>query len=246
MASRDLDWTVVAPRTRLTPFGPVPVMMRYRITRLVFASLDETAVEAWLSQQDAAALFGTAGRPTAIEMYGDADEAETVQAGLAARYPKLQFKTWKEINRPLFLALRLEKIVMFATISLIIVVAALNLVSSLSMLILEKRPSVGVLRTLGATERNILSLFMQLGLLIGIGGTILGNILGIGLSWAANRFQLIPLPADIYFISYLPFRLDAADIIGVNVVAVLLSIIGTWYPAHVASRLDPIAAIREE
>jgi len=158
----------------------------------------------------------------------------------------VQVKTWKEINRPLFLALRLEKIVMFVTISLIIFVAALNLVSSLSMLIVEKRPSVGVLRTLGATDRTILSIFLQVGLFIGLTGTILGNIFGIGLTWAANRYQLVPLPRDIYFVSYLPFRLELLDIIGVNVVAIVLSVIATWYPARIASRLDPIAAIREE
>jgi len=237
---------VVAPRTRLTPFGPVPVMRRYRLSRIVVPEGEQDTADAWLLHDDASSLFGTGGRPTAIEMYGDASRAEEVQAALAQKFPRLQFKTWKEINRPLFLALRLEKIVMFATISLIIFVAALNLVSSLSMLILEKRPSIGVLRTLGATEGSILSLFMQLGLLIGITGTILGNLFGLGLSWAANTYHLIPLPPDIYFISYLPFTLDVEDIVGVNVVAVLLSVIATWYPARVASRLDPILAIKEE
>ena len=103
-----------------------------------------------------------------------------------------------------------------------------------------------MLRTLGATEKNIRSLFMQLGLLIGLSGALLGNILGIGLSWAANRWHLVPLPAEIYFISYLPFTLDVEDIVGVNVVAVFLSVAATWYPARIASRLDPIAAIKEE
>jgi len=238
--------TVIAPRMRLTPFGPVPVMRRFRVSRIVVPADEDEATDAWLTLDDASGLFGTRGEPTAIEMYGDAAAAENIQASLAAAFPKLQFKTWKEINRPLFLALRLEKIVMFATISLIIFVAALNLVSSLSMLILEKRPSVGVLRTLGSTEGNIRSLFMQLGLLIGLTGTLLGNVLGLGLSWAANRWHLIPLPADIYLISYLPFTLDVEDIVGVNLVAVLLSIVATWYPARVASRLDPIAAIKEE
>jgi lipoprotein-releasing system permease protein len=238
--------TVIAPRTRLTPFGPVPVMKRYRIERLALSNDHDETTDAWLSAGEASSLFGTNGRPTAIEMYGLSTRAGEIQAALSSRFPRLQFKTWKEINRPLFLALRLEKIVMFATISLIIFVAALNLVSSLSMLILEKRPSVGVLRTLGATERNIRSLFMQLGLLIGLTGALLGNILGIGLSWAANRWHLVPLPAEIYFISYLPFTLDVEDIVGVNVVAVFLSVAATWYPARIASKLDPIAAIKEE
>jgi lipoprotein-releasing system permease protein len=238
--------TVIAPRMRLTPFGPVPVMRRYRIARIVMPGGEEDPSDAWLAHDDASSLFGTGGRPTAIEMYGDPARAEEAQAALAAQFPKLQFKTWKEINRPLFLALRLEKVVMFATISLIIFVAALNLVSSLSMLILEKRPSVGVLRTLGATEKNILSLFMQLGLLIGLTGTLLGNLFGIGLSWAANKWHLIPLPSDIYFTSYLPFVLDVEDVVGVNVVAVILSIVATWYPARIASRLDPITAIKED
>jgi lipoprotein-releasing system permease protein len=240
------DITVVAPRTRLTPFGPVPVMKRYRITRIVIVTGEENAADAWLSHEEATSLFGTSGLPTAIEMYGHAERAEEIQSALATQFPGAQFKTWKEINRPLFLALRLEKIVMFATISLIIFVAALNLVSSLSMLILEKRPSVGVLRTLGATEKNILSLFMQLGLLIGLTGTLLGNLFGLGLSWAANRWHLVPLPSEMYFISYLPFTLDVEDIVGVNLVAIFLSVVATWYPARIASRLDPIAAIKEE
>lgn len=238
--------TVVAPRTRLTPFGPVPVSRTYRVARIVLPGNEESPPDAWLPHEEATNLFGTHGLPTAIEMYGDPAKAEDAQFALTAQYPNAQFKTWKEINRPLFLALRLEKIVMFASISLIIFVAALNLVSSLSMLILEKRPSVGVLRTLGATEQTILSLFMQLGLLIGIVGTLAGNAIGLGFSWAANRWQLVPLPADLYFISYLPFTLDVQDVVGVNLVAVLLSAIATWYPARIASRLDPIAAIKEE
>jgi lipoprotein-releasing system permease protein len=238
--------TVVAPRTRLTPFGPVPVMRRFRISRIVVPFSDTESADAYLAAADAGALFGTNSNPTSIEMHGDATRAEEIQAQLAKRFPDVQVKTWKEINHPLFLALRLEKIVMFVTISLIIFVAALNLVSSLSMLIVEKRPAVGVLRTLGATDRTILSIFLQVGLLIGLSGTLLGNIFGIGLSWAANRYHLVPLPRDIYFVNYLPFTLEWTDIVGVNIVAVALSVIATWYPARIASRLDPIAAIREE
>lgn len=237
---------VIAPRTRLTPFGPAPVWRKYRIARLETSNADERSSEASVSPAEADKLFGTGGKPTSIEMYGQAERAEDIQTALAARFPAVQVKTWKEINRPLFLALRLEKIVMFATISLIIFVAALNLVSSLSMLILEKRPAVGVLRTLGATERTILVIFLAVGLLIGLAGTLIGNTLGLGVSWAANRYHLVPLPSDVYFVPYIPFTIEAGDVIAVNVIAVLLSIVATWYPARTASRLDPIVAIREE
>ncbi len=237
--------TVVAPRTRLTPFGPVPVWRKFRIVRFVATGSGETS-EAYLPLDDAEQLFGTDGKPTSIEMFGNAEKAEEIQSKLAAKFPTVQVKTWKEINRPLFLALRLEKIVMFVTISLIIFVAALNLVSSMAMLVLEKRPSVGVLRTLGATNRMIMSVFLQVGLFIGITGTLIGNIAGLGFSWLADHYHLIPLPSGLYFFRHLPFQIDAPDVIGVNVIAIVLSIIATWYPARVASRLDPITAIREE
>ncbi|HEV7429159.1 MAG TPA: FtsX-like permease family protein [Thermoanaerobaculia bacterium] len=238
--------TVVAPRTRLTPFGPIPVWRKYRIARISAATNEEQAPDGLLNLGEMESLFGTGGKPTSIEMYGQEDRAEEIQGQLARQFPGVQVKTWKEINRPLFLALRLEKIVMFVTISLIIFVAALNLISSLSMLILEKRPSVGVLRTLGATERTILLIFLEVGLLIGLSGTLLGNIVGLSLSWAVNHYQLVPLPAGIYPLAYLPFTIDPSDVLGVNIVAILLSVIATWYPARMASQLDPIAAIREE
>ncbi|MGZ7081428.1 MAG: FtsX-like permease family protein [Thermoanaerobaculia bacterium] len=238
--------TVVAPRTTLTPFGPVPVWRKYRIVRLVAPSGEDRGADAYLDVTEAERFFNTNGKPTSIEMFGDSALADDAQSKLANAFPNVLVKTWKEINRPLFLALRLEKIVMFVTISLIIFVAALNLISSLSMLIMEKRPQVGVLRTMGATEGSVRSLFLQVGLLIGLSGTLLGNIVGLGFSWAANRFHIVPLPSEIYFISYLPFRVEVDDVIGVHLVAIALAIIATWYPARIAARLDPIAAIREE
>jgi lipoprotein-releasing system permease protein len=238
--------TVVAPRTRLTPFGPMPVWRKYRIASIYPVTSEEQPPDARLNLPEIESLFGTGGKPTSIRMWGREERAEEIQGQLAKEFPRVQVKTWKEINRPLFLALRLEKIVMFVTISLIIFVAALNLISSLSMLILEKRPSVGVLRTLGATERTILVIFLEVGLLIGLSGTILGNVFGLSVSWAVNHYHLVPLPSGIYPLAYLPLTIDASDVLGVNIVAILLSVIATWYPARMASQLDPIAAIREE
>ncbi|HEY6139547.1 MAG TPA: FtsX-like permease family protein [Thermoanaerobaculia bacterium] len=238
--------TIVAPRTRLTPFGPVPVWRKYTIARLLAPATDDRATEAVLPFDETTSLLGTNGKPTSIEMYGSVERAEDIQSRLQRQFPNVQVKTWKEINRPIFLALRLEKIVLFATISLIIFVAALNLISSLSMMILEKRPSVGVLRTLGATEGNVYALFLQVGLFIGITGTLLGNVFGIGAATLLDRYHLARLPRDMTFLNYLPFALDLSDIVLINAIAILLSIVATWYPARIAARLDPISAIKEE
>ncbi len=160
--------------------------------------------------------------------------------------PGVTVKTWKEINRPLFLALRLEKVVMFATISLIVLVAALNLICSLAMLVVEKRGRIGILRTMGSTGSSIRTIFLWVGILIGAIGTVLGNVLGLTVSWAADRFALVPFPGDGFLVSHVPFEIDLPEVLAVNAIALTLTAIATWYPAHIASRLDPITAIREE
>lgn len=235
---------LVAPRMRLTPFGAVPMWKRYRITRIVPIGEDERAAEAYLPFDQAAWMLGTEGKPTSLEVFMEPDAVDELRAELARQFPSLLLQTWKELNRPLFLALRLEKVVMFATISLIIFVAALNLISSIAMLIVEKRPQVGILRTLGASERSVLVIFLGVGLLIGLIGTALGNGVGLGVAWAADHYQLVPLPGEVSYVSHVPFTIEPFDVIGVNLIAILLSVIATWYPARTASRLDPITAIR--
>lgn len=236
---------LVSPRTRLTPFGPVPVWRRYRITRIIPLTDNERDPEGWLAFDDAASLLGTGDAPTSIQVFTDLPAADRVIAHLVKAFPSLLVRSWREMNRPLFLALRLEKIVMFATISLVIFVAALNLISSISMMIVEKRPQVGVLRTLGASERSILLIFGSVGMLIGLIGTVLGNVVGLGVAWAADRYELVPLPGEVSYVRFIPFTIEAADVIGVNLIAVLLTILATWYPAVTASRLDPVSAIRD-
>lgn len=239
---------VVGPRTRLTPFGAAPVFRRFTDIRIIDTLPDyDGDAELLLTFDDAAALFMTRGRPTAIALWIDSVErVDEVRSALEAAIPNVTVKTWKEINRPLFLALRLEKVVMFATISLIVLVAALNLICSLAMLVVEKRSRIGILRTLGATESSIRRIFLLVGLLIGISGTLAGNLAGLGFSWAANRWHFVPLPGEAFGSSYIPFAIELPDVLIVNAIAVVLSIIAAWYPASIASKLDPITAIREE
>jgi len=238
---------VVGPRTRLTPFGPAPVWRSYRSAFMVsrFESDEETDV--FLEFDDASTLFLTDGSPTAIEVWlDDVARADSVRNRLAASIPDVDVKTWKEINRPLFLALRLEKVVMFATISLIVLVAALNLICSLAMLVVEKRSRIGILRTMGSTGASIRRIFLYVGILIGLTGTALGNLLGMSASWAADRYGLVPFPGDGFLVSHVPFEIEIPEVLMVNVIALVLTALATWYPAHIASKLDPMTAIREE
>lgn len=240
------ELVVVTPRTRLTPFGPSPVWKSYRVARILPPQFDSTKPKVRLSFEEMSTLLGTDGKPTSIEVHASPLEAVRLRDQLSRQFPNLLFNTWQEINRPLFLALRLEKIVMFATISLVILVAALNLISTMAMVIIEKRPQIGVIRTLGASESSVRNTFLLYGLLIGISGTIIGNVFGLGFSWTAEETNLISLPAGIYFADHLPFRIDLTDVLGVNSVAILLSVLTTWWPARAAARLDPVIAIREE
>ena len=242
----DDEIIVVSPRTRLTPFGPAPVWRKYTITRILPSGIDRRQPDIMIPFAEASKLFATGGHAGLLDVYMPPDRTDDVKSMLRERFPDLIVMDWKEINRPLFLALRLERVVMFATISLIIFVAALNLVSSLTMLVVEKRAQVGVLRTLGSSGRSIRKIFLSVGIMIGLIGTALGNLVGVGVSFLAEKYHFVPLPREIYFVSHVPFSIDAVDVVAVNVIAILLSLCATWYPARAAALLDPIAAIRDQ
>ena len=154
--------------------------------------------------------------------------------------------TWDEMNRPLFSAMKLEKIALFLTIGLIVFVASLNIVTSLIMMVMEKQADISILAAMGATPGMIQKVFMLQGLVIGLTGTAVGNILGVGISWILNRFKLIRLDAEIYNIPYVPFHFHAWDILLVSATAILISYLSTLYPSRSAARLDPVEVLRYE
>ena len=149
-------------------------------------------------------------------------------------------------NRSFFSALRLEKLIAFLVIGLIILVAALNIVSTLILMVMEKVRDIGTLVSMGATSRSVMSLFMLQGTIIGIAGTTLGCALGIGISWAMDRYQLVPLDPDVYFISHVPFTLRPLEFVLTALVSLGISFLATLYPAWRASRLDPVEALQHE
>jgi lipoprotein-releasing system permease protein len=154
--------------------------------------------------------------------------------------------TWIDLNKPLFSALKLEKIALFLTIGLIVFVASLNIVTTLIMMVLEKQSDIAILTAMGATPRIIMHVFMLQGLIIGTIGTVVGAVLGIGVSWFLNTYRLIRLEAEIYSIPYVPFHVRFWDVVIISATALLISFFATLYPARSASRLNPVEVLRYE
>jgi len=177
------------------------------------------------------------------DIYG----TEAVMEALFERLgPDYLISDWKRMNAFFFSALALEKLAMFVTISLIVFVAALNIVATLVLMVMEKNRDIGILLSMGATRRGILYTFIFQGLFIGLMGTVVGLGLGIGASLVADRYQLISLPEQVYYLSHVPFIVRPLDFTVVALMAVAISFAATLYPAWRASRLDPVEALRHE
>jgi lipoprotein-releasing system permease protein len=153
---------------------------------------------------------------------------------------------WADMNKSLFSALGLEKIAISLTIFLIVMVAALNIVASLILLVMEKHRNIGILKTMGASSRSVTTIFMMQGLIIGCAGTAVGGVAGYVLSTVLTRYKLIQVPADVYQMSYMPFRVLPLDFALVIAGAILICFIATIYPSRQAAKLDPAQALRYE
>ena len=155
-------------------------------------------------------------------------------------------KDWKVMNRSLVSALKLEKLTMFVILTMIVLVGALNIISTLVMVVMEKTRDVAILRAMGASSRSIMTVFMFQGLLVGVVGTVAGLASGLGLCQLLAKYKFIRLPADVYYISTLPVRVEAWDVMFVTLAAVVISFLATIYPSWHASRLNPVEALRYE
>lgn len=154
--------------------------------------------------------------------------------------------SWSTTNRALFSALELEKLAMYLILTLIVVVAAFNIVSTLVMVVVDRTREIGILKSMGMTDRMILRIFMLQGLSIGIIGTTLGAVIGLVLSWVLDTFEIITIPAEVYFVEHLPVSVHATDVGMIVSVSLLIAFLATIYPALKASQLEPVQAIRHE
>ncbi len=160
--------------------------------------------------------------------------------------PGFYGRTWMEQNRNLLSALRLEKLVMFIILALIILVASFNIISALVMTVMEKKKDIAILKAMGATNRSIMRVFVAEGLAIGVVGALLGTIVGYTLLEIQTHFQIIKLPSDVYYISTLPMKIDNLDVFLIAAVTILLCLLSTLYPSYKASTIDPVETLRYE
>ena len=238
---------IISPRGMLSPVGHIPSMTRFRVVgRFESGMYEFDGTLAFIRLSEAQTLLREHGTASAIEIrLKNLDQVDAVARELAARLGSgYTIQTWRQINRNLFSALRLEKTVMFIIMTLIILVAAFNIAGSLVMMVMEKRKDIAILKTMGATARSIGRIFVIKGLMIGVMGTALGTAAGLTLCTLLKRYNFVRLPSDVYYISTLPVNLKATDVILIAVCALLICFVATIYPARQATMIDPVEAIR--
>jgi lipoprotein-releasing system permease protein len=240
---------IVTASSTLYPLGLMPKRKRFQVTGIFNTGLYEfdnsTALVAIGVAQK---LFGLEGRASYIQVklediFAAPQIGERIKSVLPAA---VYITTWMELNKSLFSALKLEKNIMFLTITLIVIVAALNIIATLILMVMEKTRDIGILMAMGATPRMVNRIFFLQGALIGVIGTALGVGLGLGWCALANTFELIKIPVDIYQISYVPFRMRALDLAAIIGVTLLISFVSTLFPARRAARIDPVVALKYE
>lgn len=240
---------VLVPSGRITPVGQLPKSRVYKVVGLFQSGVyDYDQTFTFVSLKEAQHLSGMVNRVMGVEIWirnpDIANEiSRIIQEKLGYSY---WVRDWMQMNRNLFSALKLEKTAMFVILTLIVLVAAFNIVSSLIMLVRDKTKDIAIMKAMGATASRIRRIFMLVGLSIGICGTILGLGGGFILCGILKRYRFIELPKDIYYISTLPVRIEFWDVFFVCLAAILISFGATIYPAYQAARLDPVEALRYE
>lgn len=249
--------TLIVPKISLTPAGMIPRIKQFTVTGIFSVSYQYDAYYAMINLKDAQKVFETGNTITSLQLgTKNVYDAPIIKnklndGGLSSYYFT---RDWTDENKSFFDALKMEKTMMFFILLLIITVAIFNLLSSLVMVVTDKRSDIAILRTMGMSSRQIITVFIYQGFIIGLIGTIIGVLLGVVLSTYAteivNFIQHVTgrqfLSASVYLIDYIPSDLMFSDVVKVTLVSMLLSFLATLYPAWSASRVQPVEALRYE
>ncbi len=238
--------TVMTPQGTLSPMGILPRQRRMEVVGIFGLGLYEfDSSYGFVNLDVAERLFDKESvdfvQLKVDDIYGAPAVADAIPRALGSAYLT---QDWADMNRSLFSALWLEKLAISITIGLIVIVAALNIIASLILLVMEKNRDIAILKTMGAPARSITIIFMLQGLIIGIIGTAIGATGGYALATVLDRYQLIRVPMDVYQVSHVPFTVQRLDFLLVIVSAIVICFVATIYPSRQASRLDPAQALR--
>ena len=239
---------LLTPNGSLSPMGVMPRQRRFNVVGIFRLGLYQVDASASFVDLDRAMLLAATDRVEHLELkLANAYDAPRIADQIADQFgSEYVTQDWSDVNQELYSALMLEKIGMGIGIGLIVMVAALNIVASLILLVMEKTRDIAILKTMGASSRSITLIFLLQGSIIGTIGTVIGALGGVALANILDRYKLITIPSDIYQVSYLPFKLVPGEVITVIVGAVLVCFLATLYPSRQAARLDPAQALRYE
>jgi len=241
--------TVLSPVGRIGPLGMLPKVRQFRVAGIFEVGMFEYDSNLVLTGlKSSQEFFDMKDEVMGIQIkLSDIYKADSVRERIEKQieFP-LHVKDWMQMNRNLFSALKLEKFAMFVMLILITLVASFNIVSTLIMNVIEKTREIAILKTMGATDKGIMTIFMMQGLLIGLSGTVIGLTGGYFLCYLLNTYEVIKLPADVYYLGHLPVKTKLFDFIVVSLSAVIISFVATLFPARQAAKLDPVEPLRYE
>ncbi|MBI5491494.1 MAG: lipoprotein-releasing ABC transporter permease subunit [Deltaproteobacteria bacterium] len=248
---------VISPMGTMTPAGPVPRMAAFKVAGIFELGMYEyDSSMAFISLENSQSFFRLGDTVTGVEVkiddiYRAEQAADEIMNGLKGPY---WTRTWMEMNRNLFSALRLEKVAMFIILTLIILVAALNIISTLIMVVMEKGKDIAILKSLGATSGGIMKIFMVEGIIIGVTGTFFGTVLGLAaalnlekiVQFIERAFHFKVLPPSVYYIDTFPSKVEPSVVLVIVLISIGISFLATLYPSWQASRFDPVEGLRYE